>query len=199
MKEVEEKADRYLLQQSMEMTATANAAAAVVSGLESVSSWNEKERERVTDLIQTNKNGSAKSSLSEKTFIATTKSYSDSHKILLLNRYPLYMIMKWQPGDFLDEHSDEYKQEVLISIDAPSEMEEQYSKIVDKRIMVNKLRLATAHARLKLAVARTRMIIPVCSANKMERDKCAPFPLGQFLECHTQTAWIAELCQSMDP
>ena len=51
--------------------------------------------------------------------------------------------------------------------------------------MVNKRKHETT--RLKLA----RAICSACSTIKMEKDKYAPFPLAQFLECHNQSAWIA--------
>ena len=69
-------------------------------------------------------------------------------------------------------------------IDAPSDSEEKCTKVVDERIMANKRKLETT--RLKLV----RFISPACSASKMKKDKYAPFPLAQFLECHTQPAWI---------
>ena len=64
-------------------------------------------------------------------------------------------------------------------------MEEKFSKVVDKRILVNKRKLETT--RLKLAKA----ISSACSTTKMEKAKYAPFPLAQFTDCHTQTAGIA--------
>ena len=77
---------------------------------------------------------------------------------------------------------DEYQQEILLAIDAPGDAEEKFSKVIDKRIMVNKRKLETT--RLELA----RAISPACSASKMEKDEYSPFPLAQLLECHIQTA-----------
>ena len=90
--------------------------------------------------------------------------------------------MKCFPGDSTDATTDEYQQEILLLIDSPSDTEEKFAKQVDKRILVNKRKLETV--RLKLAKA----INSAASANKMEKDKYAPFPLAQFLECHTQKA-----------
>ena len=178
MKEVGEHAD--LLAESMATTATANAAA--VTSLESVANWNEKEREKRTDLIDLNKNSSANFSLSEKIFIAAQKSYDDSHRLLCNPQY-----MKWQPGDCLNQNSNEYQQEVLLSIDVPRDAEESFSKVIDKRILVNKRTCRLESARLKLA----KSISPICTIYKMEKDKYAPLPLAQFTEYHTQSAWIA--------
>ena len=103
-----------------------------------------------------------------------------SNKIVFNPQY-----LKCMPGDCTDQSTDEYQQEILLQIDNPSELEEKFSKVIDKRIMVNKRKYETT--RLKLARATS----PACLANKMEKAKCAPFPLAQFLECHTQSAWIA--------
>ena len=42
-----------------------------------------------------------------------------------------------------------------------------------------------------MPLLEARGISPACSESNMEKDKYAPFPLAQFLECHTQSAWIA--------
>ena len=64
MKEVEEQTD--LLTESMTTTATANAA--VVTNLKTVATWNEKEQERMEDVIALGKNNVSNFSLSEKIF-----------------------------------------------------------------------------------------------------------------------------------
>ena len=53
------------------------------------------------------------------------------------------------------------------AIDAPSDAEEPFSKVIDKGALVNKRRLKTE--RLKLA--RTVSSSFICSANKMEKEK----------------------------
>jgi hypothetical protein len=93
--------------------------------------------------------------------------------------------MKCSPGDSTDNTTDEYQQEICLLIDNPSDTEEKFAKQVDKRILVNKLKLETTRLKLARAVSSAR------STNKMEKDKYDPFPLAQFLECHTQKAWIA--------
>ena len=176
IKEVEECTD--LLEASMTTTDTANKAG--VTCLSTVAVWNEKERERLEDVIAQAKGNITNFSLAEKIFLAAKASYDSSHKIISNPGY-----MKCRPGDCTDTSTDEYQQEILLSIDAPSDAEEKFSKVIDKRIMVNKCKLETT--RLKLA----RAISSACSASKMEKDTYSPFPLAQFLECHTQTAWIA--------
>ena len=104
------------------------------------------------------------------------------HTVRIISN-PQYI--KSQPGDCTDQSTDEYQQEILLLIDIPSDAEEKFTKVIDKRIMVNNRKLETT--RMKLA----RLISSACSASKMEKDKYSPFPLAQFLECHTQPLWIA--------
>ena len=176
MKEVEECTD--LLEASMPTTATANKA--VVTGLSTVALWNEKERERLEDVIALSKGNVTNFSIPEKIFLAAQASYNSSNKIVFNPQ-----CSKCMPGNCTDHSPDEYQQEILLQIDHPSKLEEKFSNVVDKRIIVNKRKHETT--RLKLA----RAIGPACSATKMEKDKYAPFPLAQFLECHTQSAWTA--------
>ena len=75
LKEVDEKAD--LLSESMTTTATANKA--VVTSLNTVAVWNEKERERLEDVIALAKGNTPNFSLSEKIFLAAQASYATSH------------------------------------------------------------------------------------------------------------------------
>ena len=159
------------------MMTTATANKVVVTSLNAVAIWNEKERERLEDVIAQAKGNSTNFSFSENIFLAAKASYDTSHKIVSNPGY-----VKCRPGDCTDQSTDEYQQEILLSIDAPSNAEEKFSKVIDKRIMVNKRKLETT--RLELA----RAISSACSASKMEKDKYSPFSLAQFLECHTQTA-----------
>ena len=70
-------------------------------------------------------------------------------------------------------------------MDNSSDLQERFSKVVDKRILFNKRKHETTRPKL------ARAISPACSAPKMEKEESAPFPLAQFLECYTQTSWIA--------
>ena len=171
-----------LLTESIATTATANKA--VVTSLNTVATWNEKERERLEDVIALAKSNATNFSLSEKiflaVFLAAQASYDASHKIISNPQ-----CIECRPGDGTDQSSDEYQQEILLLIDTPSDAEEKFTKVIDKRIMVNMRKLETT--RLKLA----RFVSPACSGSRMEKDKYPPFPLAQFLECHTQPAWIA--------
>ena len=181
MKEVEAKTK--MLKESIETTATANAA--VVTDLKSIDTWNEAERLRLEDMLLKNKLAPGNFSMSESESVhGGGQQYEDFQKILENLQF-----MKIQPEDMLDKQSDEYKQEVLLMTDAPSDAEESMSKLVDMRITINKNRLATT--RLKLA----KMINDSCSTNKMLKDKYSPFPLARYHECHTQTAWISMVNQ----
>ena len=173
-----------LLEELMTTTATANKA--VVTSLNTVAVWNEKERERLEDVIAQVKGNITNFSLSEKIFLAAKASYDSSHKAVT---NPQYMMCR--PADCTDQSTDEYQREILLLIDNPSDAEEKFSKlkVVDRRIMVNKRKLETT--RLELA----RAISHACSASKMEKDKHSPFHLAQFLECHAQTARIAVINQ----
>ena len=162
------------------MTTTAEANKAVVTSLNTVAVWNEKERLRLIDAVALAKGNSANFSISEKLFLAAEAAFHAANKIIFNPNY-----LKCFPGDSTDAATDEYQQEILLQIDNPSETEEKFGKQVDKRILVNKRKLETV--RLKLAKA----INSACSANKMEKEKYASFPLDKFLECHTQKAWIA--------
>ena len=160
MKEAELEECTDLLEASMTTTATANKA--VVTSLSTVAVWNEKERERLEDVIALQKGNIINFLLSEKIFLAAQASYDSSNKIVC---NPQYNVTKCTPGDCTDHSTDEYQQEILLQIGNPREQEEKFSKVVDKRIMVNKRKLETT--RLKLA----RAISSACSASKMEKNK----------------------------
>ena len=162
------------------ITTTAEANKSIATSLNTVAVWNEKERERLEDVIALAKGNITNFSISEKLFLAAEAAYNTANKIIFNPNY-----LKCFPGGSTDNTSDEYQQEILLLIDSPSDTEEKFAKQVDKRILVNKRKLETT--RLKLAKA----ISSACSTNKMEKDKYAPFPLAQFLDCHTQKAWIA--------
>ena len=148
LKEVEEHTD--LLTESMATTATANKA--VVTSLSTVATWNGKERERLEGVIALAKGNISNFSLSEKIFLAAQASYDASHKIISNPQY-----IKCQPGGCTDQQSDEYQQAILLLIGAPSDAEEKFTKVIDKRIIVvNKRKLETT--RLELA----QFISPAC-------------------------------------
>ena len=153
---------------------------AVVTSLNTVAIWNEQERLRLNDAIALAKGNVTNFSISEKLFLAAETAFHAANKIIYNLNY-----MKCFPGDSTDATTDEYQQEILLLIDSPSDTEEKFAKQVDKRILVNKRKMETT--RLKLA----RAIYSACSINKMEKEKYTHSPLHQFLECHTQKAWIA--------
>ena len=161
-KEVEDVTD--LLEASMTTTAEANKA--VVTSLNTVAVLEREGTTPTHDAVALAKGNSANFSISEKLFLAAEAAFHVANKIIFNPNY-----LKCFPGDSTDARSDEYQQEILLLIDNPSDTEEKFGKQVDKRILVNKRKLETV--RLKLAKA----INSACSANKMEKEKYAPFPL----------------------
>ena len=69
-----------LLTESMVTIATTNAA--IITSLNTVATWNEKEQEHLEDVIALGKSSISDFFLSEKIFLAAQNNYDASHKII---------------------------------------------------------------------------------------------------------------------